>query len=227
MISGYQAPGSAVATRVYRGSPQAAAGAFADDAGRMAAAGYYPVAQSYTPGSWGCAAWLVAALLLLLIILPGVLAILYLIINKPAGALTVTYQWRSPGSIATEPLPTQSSIVEQSPPWQPGQEPPGATAAATHWSNTPRGRLLLFGILIAIVVVGSLLALRQPPGAAPAVSPCDRLHAAWGARVDYEKRLADSLTLDDMNDPAKLTEFNNADAATNEAKAAWEAAGCQ
>lgn len=59
-------------------------------AAMFAAAGYVPVSQSWAPGSWGCGAFLVA--LLLAFVLVGILVFIYMLLVKPAGTLTVTYQ---------------------------------------------------------------------------------------------------------------------------------------
>lgn len=91
-------------TGFYKGSPQDAAAQFQRDAAAAAADGYYPVSQQYTPGSWGCAAFLVA--LLLCIVLIGILIFIYLIIVKPAGMLVVVYEYRPPES--APPLPPEA-----------------------------------------------------------------------------------------------------------------------
>jgi hypothetical protein len=84
-----------VIVRSYRAKSQAeAAKLFQADAAQMAMAGYYPVSQSWAPGQWGCGAFLVALLLALVLI--GFLIFIYLLIVKPDGTLTVTYQYRPP-----------------------------------------------------------------------------------------------------------------------------------
>jgi len=83
-----------VIVRTYKGSQQSAAAAFQKDAQLLAAQGYYPVSQNWAAGSWGCGAFLVA--LLLAIVLIGILIFVYLIVVKPAGTLTVTYEYRAP-----------------------------------------------------------------------------------------------------------------------------------
>jgi uncharacterized membrane protein len=89
-------------TRAYRGSPAEAAEAFQRDASRLAADGYHPVSQIYSPGSYGCGAFLLA--LLLFVILIGILIFIYMIIVKPAGTLVVTYELRPERAEAPRPL---------------------------------------------------------------------------------------------------------------------------
>lgn len=87
------APGTdpySVVVRRYQGSQGETANAMQYDAQQMAAAGYRIVAQSYAPGQWGAIAFLVALVLCLFLI--GFLIFVYLLIVKPAGTLTVTYQ---------------------------------------------------------------------------------------------------------------------------------------
>jgi hypothetical protein len=82
-----------VVVRSYRAKTQEqAAQLFQADSAQMAAAGYYPVSQSWAPGQWGCGAFLIA--LLLAIVLIGILIFIYLLVVKPDGTLTVTYQHR-------------------------------------------------------------------------------------------------------------------------------------
>ena len=84
---GTQPPATIV--RTYRGSEQDAARQFQRDAAELAKSGYRPTGQTWAPGSYGCGCFLVAALLLLFVV--GILILLYLIMVKPAGTLTVTY----------------------------------------------------------------------------------------------------------------------------------------
>jgi len=66
--------------------------AFKDDSEKMAAKGYFPTSQSWVPGSYSCGAFIVA--LLLCIIFIGILVFIYMLIVKPAGVLSVTYELR-------------------------------------------------------------------------------------------------------------------------------------
>lgn len=63
------------------------------DAEELAARGYHPVSQSWSQGQWGCGAFALAALLILLVGL-GLLILAYLLIVKPDGTLVVTYERR-------------------------------------------------------------------------------------------------------------------------------------
>ena len=88
-----------VIIRTYKGSQSGAAQAFQQDAVRLAAQGYVPVSQVWAQGSWGCGAFLVA--LVLCVVLIGILVFIYMLLVKPAGTLTVTYEYRMP---ATPPI---------------------------------------------------------------------------------------------------------------------------
>ena len=89
-VPGYT--GSDILVRTYRGSQTKAAAMYQADANQLAALGYRPVSQSWAQGDWGCSRWIITALLLLLLILPGLLFLSYTFWVKPAGTLTVTYQ---------------------------------------------------------------------------------------------------------------------------------------
>jgi hypothetical protein len=81
--------------REYKGKQQKDAnGAFAAEAARFAAVGYVVTSQSWAQGQWGCGAWLLGAILILAIGF-GLLILLYLLVVKPAGTLTVTYTLQS------------------------------------------------------------------------------------------------------------------------------------
>ena len=58
----------------------------------MAAFGYFPTSQSWAPGQWGAGAFIVALLLCFIFI--GFLVFVYMLIVRPDGTLTVTYEWR-------------------------------------------------------------------------------------------------------------------------------------
>ena len=88
-----------IIVRTYKARNQdAAARLFEADAARLAQQGYYPVAQSWAQGSWGCGAFLVA--LLLAVVLIGILIFIYMLLVKPSGTLTVTYQYRGEQPVA-------------------------------------------------------------------------------------------------------------------------------
>ena len=76
----------------YKGNQERVTAWFQDDAKAMAARGYYPTSQIWAPGTYGCGAFLVA--LLLCFILIGFIVFVYMLVVKPDGTLTVTYEWR-------------------------------------------------------------------------------------------------------------------------------------
>lgn len=81
--------------RTYRAKNQSiAALVFQRDANMMAEHGYFPVAQSWAPGQRGAGAYLLGILLIFLFGL-GLLILGYLLIVKPEGTLTVTYNLRT------------------------------------------------------------------------------------------------------------------------------------
>ncbi len=82
-----------VLVRVYQGSQSSATADFQRDSAYLAGHGYFPVSQSWAAGSWGCGAFLVA--LLLCLVLVGFLIFVYMLVVKPGGTLTVTYQYRA------------------------------------------------------------------------------------------------------------------------------------
>ena len=90
-----------VVTKTYKGRQADATNAFQDDAVEMAAQGYFPTSQSYAPGSYGCGSFILA--LILCFVLVGVLIFLYMLLVKPPGVLTVTYEFRAP----IAPIPVQ------------------------------------------------------------------------------------------------------------------------
>lgn len=96
--------------RVYRGNQQAdAARAFQAEAVVLAKLGYTPTSQSWAQGQWGCGAFLLA--LILFVVLIGILIFLYLLIVKPEGTLTVTYELQSEG--AAKPPRAASERLQQ------------------------------------------------------------------------------------------------------------------
>jgi len=78
--------------KTYTGKQTEATKLYEEDAVRMSEDGYFPVSQSYHPGTWGCGAFIIAVLAGFLII--GIIALIYMLIVKPAGTLTVTYEFR-------------------------------------------------------------------------------------------------------------------------------------
>lgn len=104
-----------VQVRTYKAKTQKlAADAFTLDSGYMAARGYYPTSQSWAPGSWGAGAFIIALLLAIFII--GILIFIYLLIVKPDGTLTVTYQLQrqavpEPTKLAPNPMSVLDALV--------------------------------------------------------------------------------------------------------------------
>ena len=78
--------------KTYSGKQQEAAQKFEADAVEMEKENYYPTSQSFEPGTWGCGAFIVATLLCFVLV--GILALIYMVIVKPDGTLTVTYECR-------------------------------------------------------------------------------------------------------------------------------------
>jgi hypothetical protein len=94
--------GKGTIVRTYKGKQQADVNKeFAEDAENLANDYYFPTTQSWAQGQWGCGAWLVAVACILLIGF-GLLIIGYMLIVKPAGTLTVTYEYRPP-ALASAP----------------------------------------------------------------------------------------------------------------------------
>jgi hypothetical protein len=82
-----------VIVKIYRGRTQEiATAAYQSDAALMAPKGYFPTSQSWAPGAYGCGSFLGALLLFLVIV--GILVFIYMLIVKPDGTLTVTYELR-------------------------------------------------------------------------------------------------------------------------------------
>jgi hypothetical protein len=71
-----------VIVRRYIGSQDGVMKTYQEDSIKMAAAGYHPTSQIWTPGEYGCGSFLGA--LLLCVILIGILIFIYMLIVKPA-----------------------------------------------------------------------------------------------------------------------------------------------
>lgn len=82
-----------VVIKWYRGDQTSATALFQADSIKMAAKGYFPVSQSWAPGQWGAGAFITALLLCLIVI--GILVFIYMLVVKPDGTLTVTYERRA------------------------------------------------------------------------------------------------------------------------------------
>ena len=76
----------------YTGSQASAQKQFLRDAEKKAKKGYFPVSERWEQGSYGLLHFLFALLLCLIII--GILIFIYMLIVKPPGTLTVTYELR-------------------------------------------------------------------------------------------------------------------------------------
>lgn len=81
-----------VIIRTYTGNQDTATSLFQSDSVKMSSENYFPTSQCWTPGSYGCGSFIIAALLCFIII--GILAFIYMLIVKPDGTLTVTYEFR-------------------------------------------------------------------------------------------------------------------------------------
>jgi hypothetical protein len=81
-------------TRVitYAGTGEEAASLFRKNAAQLAEEGYRPTSQSWADGSYTGGAVITALLLCLIGI--GVFVLVYMLLVKPAGTLTVTYELR-------------------------------------------------------------------------------------------------------------------------------------
>ena len=104
------ADGPAATVRVYRGRQQAdAVAAFRSDVDVLAPLGYVPTSQSWAAGQWGRGTFLVA--LVLTVVVVGILILIYLLVVKPEGTLTVTYQRITTPADAWDPPATVAPIV--------------------------------------------------------------------------------------------------------------------
>tara|TARA_B110000285_G_C14844627_1_gene477007 strand:+ start:11 stop:556 length:546 start_codon:yes stop_codon:yes gene_type:complete len=79
-----------VIVKNYKGKQSDATSLFERDAIRMADKGYYPTSQSWAQGSYGCGSFIFALLLCILII--GLVIFIYMLVVKPDGILSVTYE---------------------------------------------------------------------------------------------------------------------------------------
>jgi Uncharacterised protein family UPF0547 len=82
-----------VIVKTYKGNQARAIELFQADAAKMAAQGYVPTSQSWAPGAYGCGSFLLALLLCVVII--GLLIFIYMLLVKPEGTLSVTYELRA------------------------------------------------------------------------------------------------------------------------------------
>ncbi len=98
--------------KTYTGRNDEATREFREDAPRMAAQNYFPISQQYQAGEYGCGAFVVA--LLLCFILIGIVVFIYMLIVKPPGTLTVTYEYRETQTRKPTGTQAQTTDAEQS-----------------------------------------------------------------------------------------------------------------
>lgn len=84
----------------YTGDKETANRKYKQDVMKLEELGYYPISQNWTPGSYGCGAFLIALLLCFLLI--GILIFIYMLIVPPAGTLTVTYELKTENIVVRE-----------------------------------------------------------------------------------------------------------------------------
>ena len=78
----------------------------------MAAHGYYPTSHSWAPGQWETRAFIIAVLLIFLFCL-GLFILGYMLIVKPDGTLTATFERRT--AIEEKPCPGARSELKRRP----------------------------------------------------------------------------------------------------------------
>lgn len=100
-----------VIVKTYKGSQDEPTRVFQEDVEVMAAKGYFPTSQSYAPGSYGCGAFLIALILCFLII--GILILVYMLLVKPDGVLSVTYEFRGTAASKAQGEKTCPKCAEQ------------------------------------------------------------------------------------------------------------------
>ena len=100
-----------VIVKTYKGSQDEATRIFQADVGVMAAQGYFPTSQSYATGSYGCGTFIFAVILCFLVI--GILILIYMLIVKPDGVLSVTYEFRGTAESRAQDEKTCPKCAEQ------------------------------------------------------------------------------------------------------------------
>ena len=86
--------------KTYRGRQQAAQKAYLKDAKKMAKKGYFPASDRWEEGRWGAGNFIVALILCFLLI--GLIVFVYMLLVKPPGTLSVTYEYRTEEQLAAE-----------------------------------------------------------------------------------------------------------------------------
>lgn len=79
-----------VIVRKYKGNEARVDKDFKYEVAIYAERGYEPTSKDWVPGAYGCGSFLVA--LVLCFVLVGILIFIYMMIVKPAGTLTVTFE---------------------------------------------------------------------------------------------------------------------------------------
>ncbi len=97
-----------IIVKTYKGNQLEATKAFQADSAKMANQDYYPTSQTWAPGSYGCGAFLMALLLCFVFI--GILVFIYMLIVKPPGTLTVTYELRLPSESSKNLISDEEKI---------------------------------------------------------------------------------------------------------------------
>ena len=97
-----------VIIKTYKGSQESALGDFKYDSTKMETEGYFPTSQSWARGSYGCGSFIVALLLCLVII--GFLIFIYMLIVKPDGILSVTYELQEVSAVVKNVNPSDEKI---------------------------------------------------------------------------------------------------------------------
>jgi hypothetical protein len=83
-----------IVVKRYVGTQSGSYASFQRDAVEMASLNYFPTSQSWMPGQWGAGAFIIALLLCLILI--GIIVFVYMLVAKPNGTLSVTYERRAP-----------------------------------------------------------------------------------------------------------------------------------
>ena len=97
--------------KTYKGTQTYAIALFQQDAAKLATKGYFPTSQTWAPGAYGCGSFLIA--LLLCVVLIGILIFVYMLIVKPDGTLTVTYELRTIQAVPPPALSTPEKTCPQ------------------------------------------------------------------------------------------------------------------
>jgi Uncharacterised protein family UPF0547 len=104
-----------IIVKTYKGSQSVATSAFQKDADKMAQTGYYPTSQNFAQGSYGAIGFLIALLLCFVFI--GIVIFIYMLLVKPDGTLSVTYELQQPVIeqivVAEKQCPRCAEIVKE------------------------------------------------------------------------------------------------------------------